>query len=510
MAISSPAPLAQARATTGITGLDNILGGGFPSGHLYLIEGSPGSGKTTLGLQFLLDGRARGEVCLYLTLSETRQELNIVAGSHGWSLDKIDIFELVNEEGLSPDAEQSILLPAEVELGETMRAVMAKVRDLKPQRVVFDSLSEMRLLAQDSLRYRRQILALKHFFAAEGITVLMLDDLSGEGGSPDLQLHSIAHGVLTLHQSMADYGAVRRHLRIVKMRGVRYRGGEHDLSLDTGGLVVFPRLVAAEHRGDPESTLVSTGTAELDALLGGGLARAGNTLLVGPSGAGKTTTAISAVVAALRRGEKAVYYIFDEGIGTLLHRCRALNMPIDAFIASGQLELLPLDPGETSPGQFSHMVRHAVEHRGVSTVAIDSLNAYLQSMPGSKFLLLQMHELLSYLNQKGVVTLLVLGQHGLVGEGRSDVDLSYLSDTIVLFRYFEVRGQLLKAVSVIKSRTSLHEATIREFRLAPGQGVEVGAVLSDFVGVLGGVTAYEGRIEMMGEADIRRDTDRGG
>jgi len=501
----SSAQAPQARSTTGSAGLDNVLGGGFPRGHLYLVEGSPGAGKTTLGLQFLLEGRARGESGLYVTLSETHKELVIVAGSHGWTLEGIDIFELVSEDDLSPEAEQSILYPAEVELGETTRAVMETVLRRKPHRVVFDSLSEMRLLAQDPLRYRRQILALKHFFAAQGCTVLMLDDMSGGRGSGDLQLHSIAHGVLALDQSMADYGPVRRHLRIIKMRGVRYRGGEHDLSLDTGGLRVYPRLIAAEHRSDHESSIASTGTPALDALLGGGLSRGSNTLLVGPSGVGKTTTAASAVSAALARGEKAVYYIFDEGLGTLLHRCRALHVPLDAHVASGQLELLPLDPGEMSPGQFSHMVRDAVERRGAGTVVIDSLNAYMQSMPGAKFLLLQMHELLSYLNQKGVVTLLILGQHGLIGEGRSELDLSYLSDTIVLYRFFEARGQVLKAVSVVKSRTARHELTIREFRLTAERGVEVGEALTDFIGVLGGVPSYEGRVEMMGEADARRD-----
>lgn len=501
-------PPSQARATTGISGLDNVLGGGLPRGHLYLVEGSPGAGKTTLGLQFLLEGRARGESGLYITLSETQQELQIVAASHGWSLEGIHVFELVNEEGLSPDAEQSILYPAEVELGETTRSVIDCVRRHRPERVVFDSLSEMRLLAQEPLRYRRQILALKHFFATQGCTVLMLDDMSGSKGTGDLQLHSIAHGVLALDQSMADYGPVRRHLRIVKMRGVRYRGGEHDLDLDTGGLRVFPRLISAEHRGDVEAAVVSTGTPALDALLGGGLSRGSNTLLIGPSGVGKTTTAVSAIVAALRRGEKAVYYIFDEGMGTLLHRCRALNLSLDEYVHSGQLELLPLDPGEMSPGQFTNMVRDAVERRGVGVVAIDSLNAYMQAMPGAKFLLLQMHELLNYLNQKGMITLLILGQHGLVGEMRSDLDLSYLSDTIVLYRFFEARGRLLKAVSVVKSRTSQHELSIREFRLTSQHGVQVGDALTDFVGVLGGIPSYEGQVEMLGEADTRRSDAR--
>lgn len=487
---------AQVRAGTGVFGLDDVLGGGLPTRHVYLVEGTPGAGKTTLGLQFLQAGRALGEKGLYVTLSETAQELAIVAGSHGWSLDGIEVFELVSEEGLSPDAEQSILYTAEVELGETTRAVMAVVDRLQPTRLVFDSLSEMRMLAQDPLRYRRQILALKHFFAARNCTVLMLDDMTSDGG--DLQLHSIAHGVISLEQITGDYGPVRRNLRVIKMRGVHYRGGEHDLSLDTGGIQVYPRLVAAEHRSDVCATSVPTGTPALDGILGGGLSRGSNTLLIGPSGVGKTTTALSAVLAALQRGERAQYYLFDEGLGTLLHRCQALNIPIEPFLASGQLKLLLLDPAEVSPGRFSNMVRDAVEVDGAGTVVIDSLNAYMQSMPGAKFLLLQMHELLTYLNQRGVVTLLVLGQHGLVGEGRSDVDLSYLSDSIVLFRFFEAHGTLRKAVSVVKSRTSNHELSIREFRLGAG-GIEVGPPLTDFEGVLTGVPSYRGAVPMLGD-----------
>jgi circadian clock protein KaiC len=495
----SPAFPWQERAATGVRGLDDVLGGGLPRGHLYLIEGTPGAGKTTLGLQFLIEGREHGEQGLYVTLSETGSELNIVAHSHGWSLAGIELFELVDEDGLSPSAEQSILYPSEVELGETTRGVMMAVERLAPRRLVFDSLSEMRLLAQDPLRYRRQILALKHFFASRDCTVLMLDDLSSQGG--DLQLHSIAHGVLGLTQATGDYGPVRRHLRIVKMRGVRYRGGEHDLNLDTGGIEVFPRLIAAEHRSEACSSVASAGTPALDALLGGGLARGSNTLFIGPSGVGKTTTAMSAVVEALRRGEKASYYLFDEGLGTLLKRCFALGLPLEAYIDSGQLEVLPLDPAEMSPGQFSNMVRDAVQRRGASTIVIDSLNAYLQAMPGAKFLLLQMHELLSFLNQQGVITLLVLGQHGIIGDVRSDLDLSYLSDAIVLFRFFEARGQLLKAVSVVKSRTNQHELSIREFRLG-NCGVEVGPALTDFEGVLGGVPAYRGSMPLLGDAGI--------
>jgi circadian clock protein KaiC len=486
----------QARASTGIVGLDDVLGGGFPTHHLYLVEGEPGAGKTTLGIQFLLEGVAQGETGLYVTLSETADELRTVAASHGWSLEGLTIFELVTAEGLSPDAEQSILHPSEVELGETTRGVMAEVEKNRPSRVVFDSLSEMRLLAQDPLRYRRQILALKHFFAKQGCTVMMLDDKSSRNG--DLQLHSIAHGVLSLSQTIGEYGEDKRVLRVAKLRGAKFRGGEHDFKLDTGGISVYPRLVASEHQKHFTPAMASTGNAGLDAMLGGGLSYGNNTLFVGPSGVGKTTTAMACLAAALGRGEKASYYLFDEGIGTLLVRCEALGIPIKHYIDNGQLDLLALDPAEVSAGEFATMVRNAVEERGATMIGIDSLNAYLQAMPGGKFLILQMHELLTYLNQRGVATILVLGQHGLFGEGRSDVDLSYLSDAILLFRFFEARGSLLKALSVVKSRTSRHELTIREFRLGAA-GVDVGAALTDFEGVLMGVAAYRGEQALLSD-----------
>jgi circadian clock protein KaiC len=478
----------------GVAGLDNILGGGLTPARVYLVEGTPGAGKTTLSLQFLLDGAARGEAGLYVTLSETAEELRAVAATHGWSLDALSIFELVSETGLDPDSEQSILHPSEVELGETTREVMQQVEALRPARLVFDSLSEMRLLAQNPLRYRRQILALKQFFSTRHCTVLMLDDRTSD--PTDLQLHSIAHGVITLEQNPRDFGAERRRLRVVKMRGVKFRGGYHDFTLDTGGLSVFPRLVAAEHHKRFGGVPSSTGNLELDALLGGGLMAGTNTLLSGPSGVGKTTTAISCMLAALKRGEHATYYLFDEGIGTLLVRSAALGLDIKHYMDSGALDLQQIDPAELSPGEFASRMRTAVEKSGSTFIAVDSLNAYLQSMPGEQFLLLQMHELLTYLNQLGVTTLLVLGQHGLIGEVRSDVDLSYLSDNILLFRFFEAQGEVKTAVSAVKSRTAAHERTIREFRLGPG-GLQVGEALRDFEGVLSGLPSYKGSMPML-------------
>ncbi|NNU43835.1 ATPase domain-containing protein [Ramlibacter montanisoli] len=491
----------QDRASTGIPGLDDVLGGGLPIGHLYLVEGDPGSGKTTLGLHFLLEGIRRDEKGLYVTLSETESELRTVAASHGWDLRGVELFELVSSEGLSPDLEQSILHPSQVELGETVRGVISAVERLKPQRVVFDSLSEMRLLAQDPLRYRRQVLALKKFFSDQGCTVMMLDDRSNR--ETDQQLHSIAHGVINLEQAVDQYGPERRRLRVLKMRGIKFRGGDHDFVLDTGGLSVFPRLVASEHRLQTGHSVMSTGVAKLDELMGGGLPRGSNSLFNGPSGVGKTTTAISCTLTALKRGDNAVYYLFDEGLSTLVTRARSLGLDIEPYLGSGQLRVIPLDPAEVSAGEFAHMVRHAVEDDNAQVVVIDSLNAYLQAMPGSKYLMLQMHELLTYLNHRNVVTILILAQHGVLGDMRTEVDMSYLADAILMFRFFEARGKLLKAVSMIKSRTTLHEQTIREFRMGP-KGLEVGQELTDFEGVLAGVAAYHGKLPLLGDENGRR------
>jgi circadian clock protein KaiC len=484
----------EARISTGIGDLDHILAGGLTANRSYLLEGAPGSGKTTIALQFLLEGAKRGEKGLYITLSETAVELREVAKSHNWVLDDIELFELVNEDGLDPDSEQSILEPSEVELGETIQGVMECVDRLRPSRVVFDSLSEMRLLAQNSLRYRRQILALKQYFSTRHCTVLMLDDRSSDPG--DLQLHSIAHGVITLEQAAQEYGAERRRLRVVKMRGVKYRGGFHDFAIETGGVAVFPRLVAAEHHRAFTEELTSTGVAAFDEMLGGGISPGTNTLLNGPSGVGKTTTAVRCALTAIERGEKVAYYLFDEGIATMLARSRAMGMDLTPHIDSGAMQVFQIDPAELTPGEFASWVRTAVERDGVRFLVIDSLNAFLHAMPGEKYLLLQMHEMLSYLNQQGVITMLLLGQHGIIGDVRSEIDLSYLSDTIVLFRYFETRGNVLKAISVAKSRTTEHQPSIREFRLARS-GVQIGEPLKDFEGVLTGLPNYRGSTPMM-------------
>jgi circadian clock protein KaiC len=492
--MSETTALSSGVISTGITELDSILGGGLTAQRTYLMEGTPGSGKTTIALQFLLEGAAHGEPGLYITLSETAAELREVARSHGWSLEGIELFELIAEDGLDLASEQSILEPSEVELGETIRGVMECVDRIRPARIVFDSLSELRLLSQHSLRYRRQILALKHYFSTRACTVVMLDDRSSDPG--DIQLHSIAHGVIVLEQSAQDYGSERRRLRVVKMRGVKYRGGYHDFVIETGGVAVFPRLVANEHHSDFLGELVSTGIDRLDTMIGGGLARGTNVLLNGPSGVGKTTTAIRCGLTAIERGEKAAYFLFDEGIATFMARSAAMGMDLKSHCASGQLTLSQVDPAELSPGEFASRVRKAVEKDGVKFLVIDSLNAFLQAMPGEKYLVLQMHEMLSYLNQQGIITLLILGQHGMVGEIRSEVDLSYLSDSILLFRYFEADGRLLKAISVVKSRVTEHESSIRQFGLG-GNGISVGEPLSDFEGVLTGAPAYRGSTKLL-------------
>ncbi len=481
------------RMSTGIEGLDDILNGGLTAQRIYLVEGSPGTGKTTLGLQFLLDGVARGERGLYITLSETADELDAVAESHGWSMDGIDIFELASDTALDPEAQQSVFHPSEVELGETTQDVMEQVDLLQPVRVVFDSLSEMRLLAQNPLRYRRQILALKQFFTSRACTVMMLDDKTAQS---DQHLHSIAHGVISLEQIAKEFGKERRRVNIVKMRGIAFRGGYHDYTLQTGGLRIFPRLVAAEHPRTFVPHVRSSGSEGFDALLGGGLVAGTNTLIVGPSGIGKTTLSVRCMLSALERGEKASFYLFDEGMGTFFARNAAFGMQLQPYVDNGQLFVHHIDPAELAPGEFTQMLRDAVELHGVKFVAIDSLNAYLQAMPGEQYLTLQMHELLSYLNLQGVTTVLVLGQHGLVGEVRTDVDLSYLSDTTVLLRFFESHARVRRAITVIKSRTTTHALTIHEMLLG-GDGVRIGDPLEGFEGVLSGLPTYRGSTPMM-------------
>src|ERR1700746_2720419 len=478
------------RASTGSVGLDDILGGGFDPDRVYLIEGRPGTGKTTLALQFLLEGVRRGERCLYITWSESEGELRGVVARHGWTLEGTDFLELgPPEASLDPDQELTLFHPAEMELSEATKHILDRVLEVNPSRVVFDSLSEMRLLAQSSLRYRRQILALKNFFARRQCTVVLLDDLSSHEG--DLQLHSIAHGVIALEQLALDYGAERRRLRVVKMRGMKFRGGYHDFTIETGGLAIYPRLVAAEHHKAFLGELTSTGSSELDALLGGGIERGTSLLLIGGAGVGKSSIALTYAMAAAARGEEVVIFAFDEGLGTVFARAAGLGMPLQAHVDSGRVQVRQIDPAEMSPGEFAHKVRESVEREGVQVIVIDSLNGYMNAMPEERFLVLQMHELLSTLNQIGVITILVLAQHGLMGPMQTPLDISYLSDAVLMLRYFEAEGRVRRAISVVKKRSGAHEEAIRELRLT-AEGVKVGPPLTEFQGILSGVPNYRG------------------
>jgi circadian clock protein KaiC len=484
--------------SSGSPALDYILAGGFAARRIHLLEGQPGAGKTTLGLQFLLEGRAKGERCLYITLSESKAELTHVAKSHGWSLDGIEVFELVPPElSLDSEREQSIVYASDLELGETVQLVKDEVERVAPARVVFDSLSEIRLLAQGALRFRRQVLALKHFFAQHGCTVLFLDDLTET--IDDLSLHSLAHGVVRLEQIALTYGAERRRLRVHKMRGRQFHGGYHDFVIRKGGLVIFPRLVAGDHPdGGHEQKLAGSGITALDELVGGGLDYGTSTLIIGPSGTGKSTLALRYAYMAMQRGEKVLFISFDETRGIFERRAGGLGMDVASFEETGQFTYRQVDPAELSPGELTGIIRQQVED-GASVVVLDSLSGYQQAMPEENFLLLQMHEILTYLNQQNVLTFLVLTQAGMVGHMQSPLDLTYLSDSVLLLRYFETDGEIRRAVSVIKKRTGRHEAAIREFKIAEN-GIEVGPRLDGFRGVLTGTPIYDGPEKLMARA----------
>ncbi|MET4666910.1 circadian clock protein KaiC [Sphingomonas sp. PvP056] len=481
----------MADCPTGVAGLDDILGGGLQRGRLILLEGSPGTGKTTISTQFLLQGAEAGERVLYITLSETDEELREGAESHGWTFPpSFTVFELVPPESLlDEDHQQSLLYSSDLELGETTKRIFEIFEQIKPSRVVLDSLSEIRLLAQSSLRYRRQILALKHYFARHDATVLMLDDLTAD--MLDRTVHSVAHAVIRLEELSPNYGAERRRLRVLKYRGRRYRGGYHDLVIDTGGIRVFPRLVSAEHRGSFSRESIPVGDAAFDGLIGGGFERGASTLILGPAGTGKSLLTLSFVKAAIERGENAAMFVFDEELGLLFSRALGLGIDLQAMVESEQLVIEQIDAAELSPGEFSERVRICVERYKARTVVIDSLNGYQAAMPEEQALILHMHELLQYLNRQGVMTFLTVAQHGLVGDMKSPVDVTYLADTVILLRYFEATGRVRRAISVVKKRMGNHEDTIREFTI--GQtGITLGHPLTAFQGILRGVPALIG------------------
>jgi len=486
------------RCPSGVEGLDEILGGGLPRECFYLIQGDPGSGKTTLALQFLLEGLRRGEKPFYVTLSETKQELLGVARSHGWSLEGIPLLELSAIEALlRPEAQTTVFRPSEVELVKVSQLLMEETRKARPSRIVFDSLSEFRLMAETPLRYRRQLLNLKQEFAKLKSTVLLLDDkMNGGALGSDPHVLSLTHGVIEMEQFTPDYGTARRRLHVTKLRGVKFREGYHDYTIVTGGLRIFPRLIAAGHRSEFRREAVSSGIKELDGLLGGGLDRGTTTLILGPAGAGKSTLALHYAVKLAGQGDRGMIFTFDESRDIMLARAKALGLDLEKHIQSGVVDAQQVDPAELSPGEFAVRVQRSVE-AGAKLVIIDTLNGYLNSMPGEKYLNNQLHELSSFLNRQGVVTILVLAQHGLGAVSESPVDLSYLADTVLSLRYFEAGGGIRQALAVVKKRSGRHEKSIREFRLDPGKGIRVGQPLKQFQGVLSGAPVFHGSGKQM-------------
>jgi circadian clock protein KaiC len=480
----------EGQAAFGIAGLDDVLGGGLDRSRLFLLEGNPGTGKTTIAVQFLIAGAAAGERCLYITLSETDEELRAGAKSHGWDLASVEVFELVPPESLLDDEQQqSLLYSSDLELGETTKRIFEVFERLRPERVVLDSLSEIRLLAQSSLRYRRQILALKHYFAKQGATVLMLDDLTSEGN--DKTVHSLAHGVIRLEEIAPEYGAERRRVRVLKYRGRRYRGGYHDFAIHSGGARVYPRLISAEHKTSFARDVLRSESEGLDALLGGGVDRGSSVLILGPAGTGKSLLSLTFIESAFKRGEASALFVFDEEIGHLFDRAKGLGIDLAAMQGAGLLYTEQVDAAELTPGEFSARVRGCLETHGVRTIVVDSLNGYQAAMPGEQALVLHMHELLQYLNRQGATTFLTVAQHGLVGDMTAPVDVTYLADTVILLRYFEAMGRVRRAISVVKKRMGAHEDTIREYRIGE-RGITLGEPLTNFHGILRGVPLLVG------------------
>ena len=489
------------RAITGIPGLDAILGGGLPAGHMYLVEGESGAGKTTLGLHFLLAGREQGETCLWITMSETERELQASAKSHGWNLDGIHMLNLVlTKEVLQTEEQYTFFSPADVELNDTTRQILGTVKRLGPARIVFDPFSDIRHLARETLGYRRQILALRDFFSEQNCTVLLLQEMT-RGSSGDIQVEALTHGYMTLHQESPEYGGQRRRIRIHKMRGIAFRDGYHDFSIQSSGIRVYPRLVPAEHYTELPDETVSTGLPDLDQLLGGGCERGSSLLILGAAGVGKSSLAAQCASAAAERGEKVLFFMFDETVRAFTTRSRKLGLLLDAHISSGLIRLQQVDSAQFSPGEFTQLVIDAVDGEATQTIVIDSLSGYINAMPEERFLATHMHELLTYLTYKNVFTIMTLAQHGVLGEQvLTPVDLSYLADTVMLIRYFEAFGAVRRALSVVKKRTGAHEVLIREMLIRDGAGIALGEPLRRFQGVLTGRPTFTGEEPMLDNA----------
>lgn len=477
---------------TGISGLDEVLLGGIRQDGIYLVEGEAGTGKTTMAMQFLLEGARHGEGSLYIALSEGEREIQAMARSHGWSLDGITIFELLHfGEQIGPDAQYTMFHPSEVELSESTKKILQAVERSQAKRVVIDSLSEMRMMAQNPLWFRRQILALKKFFAEHGCTALFLEEHVQQ-----YHIRTLVDGVIHLEMMAPEYGGHRRRLRVLKRRGKDYRGGNHDYIIATGGLKVFPRLVAQEHRGEFVQENVGSGLAELDALTGGGLTRGSSTLIMGPSGTGKSSVASRYLFSFLENGENAALFLFDETLENFLMRSHGLGMDLQPYLENDRLLIRQVDPAELTPGEFAAAVRQAVD-QGAGMIVIDSLSGYLHAMSEERFLIMHMHELLTFLAQRGVTTLSILTQHGLIGSSaQSPTDLSFLSDSVLLLRHFETEGELRKAILVIKKRTGEHESMMRELKFGGGQ-MRIGEPLRQFRGVLTGNPSFQGSTEAL-------------
>jgi circadian clock protein KaiC len=479
------------RAKTGVAGLDEILGGGLPENHVYLIEGTPGTGKTTLALQFSIEGLRSGEKVLYIALSETSGELLRIAESHGWNIDDLSLFEITPvEASVQPGEEYTIFHSDEVEMTETIKIILSRAEETQASRIVIDSMAELRLLSRDPVRYRRQALALKQHFTRRQVTVLLLDDRTSD--RIDRQLHSMVHGVITLERLAREYGKNRRRMEIAKLRGCVYAEGYHDYTIEHGGLIIYPRLQSNHDKRAFTREQISSSISGLDELLGGGLDRGSSTLVLGPSGAGKTTLTIKYAVAAIDRAEPVAVYTFDEGADSLITRGDSLGMNLSENLRKKKITIDQVNPAELSPGDFAHRVKRSVENDKAQVVIIDSLNGYFTAMPQEEFLTLQMHELLNYLNEKGVVTMLILAQQGILGSLQTSIDLSYLADNIILLRFFEAAGEVRRAVSVVKKRSSKHEQTIRQFTIGPPDGILIGQPLTEFQGVLSGLPSFTG------------------